>query len=146
MLPTCVAVRGSLTLSDTVGGGGISGGGDRFVGIISAEPNSVFTMNGGPIGEQALFRVRFHPELVWWITNGAIITSGLPGNGTAANFTSADPNYMIGVADGEEEQPGEVYLGVSATVTFAPGNENASGEMADVTVVFRSTITLPICG
>lgn len=70
-----------------------------------------------------------------------LVTDGLPGNGVLANFTSDLSSYRIGL-----NTNGEVILGLPVTVSFAAGDDSASGTMDDVSVAKGSVYTLPECG
>ena len=70
-----------------------------------------------------------------------LVTDGLPGNGALANFTSDLSSYRIGL-----NTNGEVILGLPVTVSFAAGDDSASGTMDDVSVAKGSVYTLPECG
>ncbi|MBR5094037.1 MAG: InlB B-repeat-containing protein, partial [Oscillospiraceae bacterium] len=70
-----------------------------------------------------------------------VVTDGLPGNGTAANFTSDISRYLVGLY-----QSGEAFLGPPMTVSFASGDDGATGTMDDVPVAKGSVYTLPACG
>ena len=69
-----------------------------------------------------------------------VFTSGLSGNGDASNFFSDDEAFLVGL-----NADGEAILGAPVTVTFAPGDESATGEMEAVTAASGSVYELPDC-
>ena len=69
------------------------------------------------------------------------ITSGLAGNGAVSAFTSDNSALVVGL-----NANGEAILSTPLTLTFAKGNEGASGTMESVTVAPNLPYVLPACG
>ena len=67
-----------------------------------------------------------------------VFTTGLKGNGSAANFFSDSDDYLVAL-----NADGEAMLETAHTVTFEPGDESATGYMPAMRV--GSTLTLPAC-
>ena len=96
----------------------------------------------GDLSEDALVGVAIDPEesTLPEDNGGIAVTSGLPGRGSAANFISDDSGLTIGL-----NADGEAVLGAAVTVSFAPGDENAEGEMESFTTATGSAYPLPEC-
>ena len=92
---------------------------------------------GGPLGEGVIIPVMTKAEPT--DIDPLIITNGLPGNGTAENFVSGDPKYLVGL-----NEDGEAVLGIPVTVTFAPGYET-SETMESKTWAIGGWYPLPAC-
>ncbi len=70
-----------------------------------------------------------------------VVTGGLTGNGTAANFRSDHASYLVALNAG-----GEAILEFAVTVSFNSGDSNATGSMSSVKLLRNSEYTLPECG
>ena len=82
-------------------------------------------------------RIGVSTETAPTVSDPVVITSGLSGNGTLANFTS-DGGYNLDLVNGE------VALTATHTVSFHPGN--GSGTMETVYVERNTYYTIPACG
>ncbi len=83
--PCCLSINGSLTLSDTVGGGRFKGGDNGFIDFIATESGSSFTMCGGTIvGSGTLENVVYVYDYSTFTMCGGAVTADM--NGTVRRF------------------------------------------------------------
>ena len=108
----------------------------------NGEANNVCLAGGGvlhvtgPLSESAVLGV-------FSSGGAAVITSGLAGNGSISNFFSDSDAFAVGLEE-EGEYAGEAVLEDAHTVTFDPGDENATGDMPGLKV--GRILLLPACG